>query len=64
MLVAIPLITPAAVHQYCVCDNGHGDVFYGYKIVVYGLLLICGVRSFWEIAREGPVGHVSCYSGQ
>jgi hypothetical protein len=38
------------------------DVFYGYEIVVYGLLLICGVSSCWEIAREGPVEGVSCGS--
>jgi hypothetical protein len=35
------------------------DVLYGYEIVVYGLLLVCGVSSCWEIAGEGPVEGVS-----
>jgi hypothetical protein len=34
------------------------DVFYGSEIVVYGLLLVCGVSSRWETAREGPVDGV------
>jgi hypothetical protein len=33
--------------------------FCGYEIVVYGLLLICGISSCWEIAKEGPVDGVS-----
>jgi hypothetical protein len=35
------------------------DIFYGYEIAVYGLLLICGVSSCWEIAKEGLVDGVS-----
>jgi hypothetical protein len=38
------------------------DIFYGYEIVVYTLLLVCGVSSCWEIAREGPIQGVSCRS--
>jgi hypothetical protein len=34
--------------------NTERDFFYGHGIVVYGLLLICGVSSCLEIAREGP----------
>jgi hypothetical protein len=35
--------------------NTERDIFCGYKIVVYGLLLICGVCSCWEIAKEGHI---------
>jgi hypothetical protein len=38
------------------------DIFYSYNIVVYGLRLVCGVSSCWEIAREGNVEGVSCGS--
>jgi hypothetical protein len=31
---------------------------YGCEIVVFGLLLICGVSSHWEIVKEGPVDGV------
>jgi hypothetical protein len=38
------------------------DVFYGYEIVVCGLLLTWGVSTCWEIARKGPIERVSCGS--
>jgi hypothetical protein len=34
----------------------------GYEIVVYRLLLICGISSCWEIAREVPAEGVFCGS--
>jgi hypothetical protein len=34
------------------------DDFYSYEIVVYDLLLVCGVSSCWEITRESPVTRV------
>jgi hypothetical protein len=63
-LVEISLKMLTAVRHCYVCDNGHGDrdVFYGYEIVVCGLLLVGGVSSCWEIAREGPAERVSCGS--
>jgi hypothetical protein len=45
------------------CDIvGDREYYYDYEIVVYELLLVCGVSSFWEIAREDPVEGVSCGS--
>jgi hypothetical protein len=57
-LSATPTTMQYTIIAYVTMDTVRDD-FYSYEIVVYGLLLVCGVSSCWEIEKEGPVDGVS-----